>query len=263
MESIIKHLQLIKSKGPLVQNITNFVVMNNTANALLAIGASPIMSHAHSEVEDMSKITQSLVINIGTLDEYWVGAMLLAAKKANETGKPWILDPVGAGASAFRNETLTQLLAFSPQVIRGNASEILALANENIKSKGVDSTHHSDQALDAGRSLSAQHKCIVCISGKTDYIIDVDTITKVNNGNPLMSRVTGMGCTASALIGAVLAIEKDPFPATVSAMAIMGIAGEIAAELSSGPGSFQMCFYDCLNSLQPIDIENHAKVSSL
>ena len=260
VESIVKNLELIRNNGPLVHNITNYVVMNNTANALLALGASPIMSHAQGEVEDMVKIASALVINIGTLDEYWINSMLLAAKKANETGKPWVLDPVGAGATPMRNETLNRLMAFSPAVIRGNASEILAFSKENISSKGVDSTHQSDQALDAAMALSLQNQCVVCVSGETDYVVSGDRTAKLRNGHRIMSKVTGMGCTASALIGAVLGVAKDPFLATVSAMTIMGVAGEMAMEKASGPGSFQMNFYDCLYRLGEEDLQKMAKV---
>ncbi|MEX2514038.1 MAG: hydroxyethylthiazole kinase [Cyclobacteriaceae bacterium] len=260
MESIVNHLKLLRTQKPLVQNITNHVVMNNTANALLAVGASPIMSHAHNEVEDMVKIISSLVINIGTLDEYWVDSMLLASKKANEAAKPWLLDPVGAGATSYRNEVLTRLLSFYPSVIRGNASEILALSKENIVSKGVDSTHQSEQALNAAMALSLQNRCIVCVSGETDFVVSGNTYTSILNGHPMMASVTGMGCTASALIGAVLAVEKDPFKATVSGMAIMGIAGEMAGEKSNGPGTFQVNFYDSLYQLEPGIIEKRVKI---
>ncbi len=260
MESIVKHLELIRKNGPLVHNITNYVVMNNTANALLALGASPIMSHAQGEVEDMVKIASALVVNIGTLDEYWINSMLLAAKKANETGKPWVLDPVGAGATGLRNETLTRLMAFSPTVIRGNASEILSLSRENISSKRVDSAHQSGQALDAAVALSRQNRSVVCVSGATDYVVSGNRLAKLRNGHQIMSKVTGMGCTASALIGAVLGVEKDPFSATVSAMTIMGVAGEMAMKEAIGPGSFQMSFYDCLYRLEAADLEKLAKV---
>ena len=260
MESIVKHLELIRRNGPLVHNITNYVVMNNTANALLALGASPIMSHAQGEVEEMVNIASALVINIGTLDEYWINSMLLAAKKANKIGKPWMLDPVGAGATGLRNETLIRLMAFSPAVIRGNASEILALAKENISSKGADSTHQSDQALDAAMALSRQNQCVVCVSGETDYVVSGDRIAKLRNGHRMMSKITGMGCTASALIGATLGVEKNPFSATVSAMTIMNVAGEMAMEKASGPGSFQVYFYDCLYRLGEEDLQKMAKV---
>jgi hydroxyethylthiazole kinase len=250
MEQISELLSKLKSQSPLVQSITNYVVMNNTANALLAAGASPIMSHAKSEIKDMVNIIGALVINIGTLDEYWSESMLLAAEHAHSIQKPWVLDPVGAGATPYRNDILTKLLHFKPTVIRGNASEIMSLASVNIKSKGVDSTNSSDEALDAGVLLSKQTGAVVSISGETDYIIDGDRIAKVKNGNPLMAKVTGMGCTASAITGGMIALEKDHFLASTAAMALMGVAGEIAAAKSEGPGTLQLHFYDALYNLE-------------
>lgn len=261
MKAIISNLQKVRENSPLVQNITNFVVMNNTANALLALGASPIMSHAHKESEDMIKIVQALVVNIGTLDEYWVKSMLIAANKAHRMKKPWVLDPVGAGATPFRNETLSRLLEFQPSVIRGNASEILAMAKENIASKGVDSTNTPQEALEAGKWLSLDTKSVVCISGKEDYIVDGQRVAQIANGDPLMAKVTGMGCTASALIGAFLGVEKDPFQATVSAMAVMGIAGELAAKQSQGPGTLQLYFYDALYNLTESQLTDSLKMT--
>ena len=261
MNSIISNLSSLREKSPLVHSITNFVVMNNTANALLAIGASPIMAHAHKELDDMLAIVNALVVNIGTLDEYWVKSMLLAAKKANEKHLPWVLDPVGAGATPFRNETLTRLLAFHPTVIRGNASEILAMAKENVSSKGVDSTNSPKEALEAGKRLSAETRSVVCISGKEDYIIDGSRYAVIENGDALMARVTGMGCTATAMVGAFLAVDKDPFQATVSAMAVMGVAGEIAARKADGPGTLQLHFYDALFNLTPNQITDSLNIT--
>ncbi|MBS9523355.1 hydroxyethylthiazole kinase [Litoribacter ruber] len=263
MESIIKNLQLVRQKSPLVHNITNFVVMNNTANAILAIGASPIMAHAHPEVEDLIDLVGASVINIGTLDEYWVDSMMLAAKKANSIGKPWILDPVGAGASKYRNDTLAELLHHKPTVIRGNASEIMSLAKIDIASKGVDSANTSDEAVEAGKNLSNSTGAVVCISGEKDYVIQGDRVSMIENGHELMGQITGMGCTASALIGAFAAVIDDPFDATVSAMAVLGMAGQMASEMASGPGTMQLYIYDCLHQMGDTDITNLAKISML
>lgn len=261
MESIIKHLEKVRTTGPLVQNITNYVVMNNTANALLAVGASPIMAHAPSEMEEMVNIAQALVINIGTLDQYWVDSMSLAAKRADDINKPWVLDPVGAGATSFRNETLIQLSKFNPTVIRGNASEIMAMAKVRIASKGVDSTHSSLEALDVGKELSNSLQAVICISGEKDLIIQGDKVAEIANGHPLMAKVTGMGCTASALVGAFLGVVEEPFEATLSAMTIMGIAGEMAAENANGPGTLQLHFYDALYQIGADHVRDMAKVS--
>jgi hydroxyethylthiazole kinase len=242
--------QKVKEKSPLVHNITNYVVMNTTANALLAIGASPVMAHAEDEVQDMVQIANSLVINIGTLSSKWVNAMKLALKKANQFNKPVVLDPVGAGATPYRNKVVAELLAngiFS--VIRGNASEIMALASTQIKTRGVDTTESSSNAESAAKSLNKKYGCVVCISGATDYIINENKLVKINNGHPLMSKVTGMGCTATALIGAFIGTGEDIFDSVVAATAVMAIAGELAFLFSQGPGSLQMNFLDKLYNM--------------
>lgn len=260
-KGIYKSIELIRSKAPVVHNITNYVVMNNTANALLAIGASPVMAHAEEEVEEMVGIASALVINIGTLSERWISSMFKAARQAQKKGIPVILDPVGAGATAYRTKTARDLIAGEPPtVIRGNASEIMALYDDKSKTKGVDSAACSGAAIDIAKRLSELHKCIICISGEVDYIIDKEKILKIKNGHPMMSRVTGLGCTASALCGAFAAVVRQPFEATTAAMAVMGIAGEIAAGVAEGPGSLQIHFLDALYRFSEDEIIRHLKI---
>ncbi|MBD3907214.1 hydroxyethylthiazole kinase [Chryseobacterium sp. Ch-15] len=251
----------IRNTSPLVHSITNYVVMNNTANAVLAIGASPIMAHAKSEVEEMVNISHSLVINIGTIDEYWEEAMLLAAKKANELNKPWILDPVGAGATSYRDSVLSKILSLNPTVIRGNASEIIALSKfSNTITKGVDSTAKSNEALETAKTLAQHHKSIVCISGETDIIINENQEIHLKNGHPMMTKVTGLGCTATALIGSFIGIIENKTEAVVSAMSLLGIAGEIAAQQSAGPGSLQLNIIDKLYNITEDEFSTHLKM---
>ena len=251
MEKLIwKCILHVRDTSPLVHNITNYVVMNNTANALLAIGASPIMSHANSEIEEMVSICQSVVINIGTLDEYWTNSMFMAAKKANQLQKSWILDPVGAGATSYRNNILEQLLLLKPTVIRGNASEILALAKHNREvTKGVDSTAQSDQAIAAAQYLNKEFGSIVCISGETDIIVTPKQHFYITNGSKLMTKVTGLGCSATAVIGAFIAGIENKTEAVIAATALFGIAGEIAAGQNVGPGSLQVLLLDKLYNI--------------
>lgn len=258
-----KNILLVREKSPLVQSITNYVVMNNTANALLAVGASPIMAHAHQEMKDMVSIVGALVINIGTLDEYWVESMRLAIDQANALNRPWVLDPVGAGATPYRNEVLEEFLQLRPTIIRGNASEILALASKHTTTtKGVDSTHRSTEAIDAARTLNTHFGSVVCISGATDIIVNGEAIIKLNNGHPMMARVTGMGCTATALIGAFVAVRpREPMDATVSAMALLGVAGEVSAERSKGPGSLQVNILDALYGMEESEFVNRVRIS--
>ena len=260
---ITEALQKLRKKSPLVHNITNYVVMNNTANALLSVGASPVMAHAINEVEDMVGIASSLVINMGTLSEKWVDAMILAGKKADERAIPVVFDPVGVGATPYRTQVAQQIIEeCKPNVIQGNASEIMALSNSNIKTKGVDSTVSSNAALDSAKLLAKSTNTVVVVSGETDYITNRELVVSINNGNTIMAKVTGMGCTATAIIGAFIGAEEDLFIATVSAMAIMGIAGEMASKVSEGPGSMQMNFIDQLYKISKIDIEQRLKMDN-
>jgi len=260
-EGIWSRVKEIREKAPVIHNITNYVVMNNSANALLAIGASPVMAHAEEEVEDMVSIAGALVINIGTLSRDWIRAMHRAALRAAKINVPVILDPVGAGATAYRTGTARELIKKSPPaVIRGNASEIMALLAEDAKTKGVESTMSSHTAVDIARQLNKTHGSVVCVSGETDYIVSGDDVTKVKNGHPMMTKVTGMGCIATAMCGAFAAVNRSFPEAAAQAMAVMGIAGEIAADNAAGPGSLQVRFYDALYKLSEKDIKHYLRV---
>ena len=256
-------IQRIREDAPLVHNITNYVVMNSTANALLAIGASPVMAHAIEEVEEMVGMARALVINIGTLSAAWIDAMIKAGQEAGRRAVPIVLDPVGSGATRLRTATALRLLHdISPAIVRGNASEIRSLVHAEKGTKGVESTHSSEESLDAARALSVRFHCVVTVSGATDLIVDGDSVTRVLNGHPMMPRVTGLGCTATALTGAFAAVNPLPFQAATNAMALMGIAGEMAAERSPGPGSFQMNLLDALYLIQRSDIEQRLKMQA-
>jgi hydroxyethylthiazole kinase len=250
VKKLIEDLNFIREKSPLVHNITNFVVMNNTANGLLAIGASPVMAHAVEEMEDMVSIASALVINMGTLSKHWVDGMLLAGKTAKIKRIPVIFDPVGAGATPYRSKTAEIILKeCKPEVIRGNASEIMSLAKSDIVTKGVDSSAKAETALALGKKLALQTGAIVSISGQEDFITDGQNINTVKNGSLMMPKVTGLGCTASAITGAFAAVNKDLLAAASHAMAVMGITGELAAQKSEGPGSLQVHFLDILYNL--------------
>lgn len=258
---IFKDVEQVRNQAPLVHNITNYVVMNITANALLAIGASPVMAHALPEVEDMTGIAGALVINIGTLSDDWIAAMFKAAEKAAGRKIPIVLDPVGAGATPYRTRTAKSLMrAAAPAIIRGNASEIMSLAEAGSTTKGVDSTSASDQALAAAGALSREFACAVCVTGAVDFIVSTRAVAEVKNGHPMMPRVTGLGCTATALCGAFAAVNPDYDRATAHAMAVMGIAGEMAAESAAGPGSFRVNFIDALYRISEADIQKRLNV---
>ena len=248
-------LSALRQQQPLVHNITNFVVMNNTANALLALGASPAMIHSSDEVEDFVTLSQALVINIGTLSSEQLAACKLAVHQARAARIPWILDPVGAGVTPYRRRAASALARLGPAVIRGNGSEILTLAQHaaenredsvDSQGKGVDSQHGSERAVEAAQWLARDTGAVVAVTGAVDYITDGTHLAAVHNGHSMMSRVTGLGCSATAVIGAFLAVEPNAFTATVAGLAVFGIAGEIAAAQSPGPGSLQVALLDAL-----------------
>ena len=244
----------VRTQSPLVHNITNYVVMNNSANALLAIGASPVMAHWVSEMEEMTAIAGALVLNIGTLDDKWIDAMVVAGMAALRRGTPIVLDPVGVGATSQRTEAAMKIIEHCrPTIIRGNASEIMALVDANVKSKGVDSSASSDDALESAKRLAVDTGAVVVISGAIDYITNGVDVYTVEGGNPIMTSVTGMGCTSTAIVGAFAAVVEDPMVAATAAMAVMSFAGERAAEYSRGNGSMQVNFLDELYNLRSLD----------
>lgn len=260
-DNLIRNITEIRNRNPLVHNITNHVVMNTTANALLALGASPVMAHAREEAPDMTRIAGALVLNIGTLSPLWVEAMHLSLEAAREAGKPVVLDPVGAGATTYRTETAHALLeAGGVSVLRGNASEILALTPAGGQTKGVDSTDEAERALDAIHNLAGKYNLVVSVSGKTDHIIGNNRHLRVHNGIKMMSTITGMGCTASAFTGAFCAVNEDPLLASAYAMATFGIAGEVAGSQSNGPGSLQVALLDTLASLDDQTVKKLARI---
>jgi hydroxyethylthiazole kinase len=264
-------VQQVRERGPLVHNVTNYVVMNSTANALLAVGAAPVMAHAVKEVEDMAGIASALVINIGTLSPQWVDAMNLAMRQAHHRGIPIILDPVGAGATRYRTRTVHELMSMTaPTVIRGNASEIMAVAGAAQRdsqqaggrgTRGVDSTAAPDSALEAAHLLHKRYGSIVAVTGEVDYVVG-DDLVRITGGHPLMGRVTGTGCTASALCGAFAAINDSALAATVHALAALGAAGAAAGERARGPGTMQLHLYDELYALTRDQIAGHVTIDA-
>ncbi|MUJ20224.1 hydroxyethylthiazole kinase [Aliivibrio fischeri] len=259
IQYIVECLALLREKKPLVVNITNYVVMNNTANALLALGASPIMAHSQQEMAEMMSFSGALVINIGTLDSVWTPRMHFAVEQANLNNKVVVLDPVGCGASQLRTQVARQIAeAANKLIIRANASEVIALAGENAQSKGVDALDSSDSAVGSACYVAQKYQCSVVISGETDYIVTQDAQYKLNNGHAMMPFVTGMGCTHTALTGAFAAIGDE---SGVVATAVLGVAGEIAAEQSVGPGSLQMNLLDTLYQLDEETLTRRLKLT--
>lgn len=260
-EKAAENLLALREKKPLIHNITNYVVMNYTANALLAMGASPVMAHAQNEVEDMVAFAGALVLNIGTLTDDWISSMIKAGKKASQLDTPIVLDPVGSGATPLRTNSAKNIISQTKiKVIRGNASEILSLRDENSKTKGVDSIHSVDEAAEAARNLADELHTTLAITGPVDLITDGTRVLRVSNGHPLMGYVTGTGCTATATIGAFLAVDDDPLSATATALAFFGLAGEIAAETASAPGTFMIQLLDALYTITPERLKQGCKI---
>jgi hydroxyethylthiazole kinase len=260
-ELTAQSLANIRERTPLIHNITNFVVMNDTANVLLALGASPVMAHAIEEVREMVAYAGALVLNIGTLEERWIEAMIAAGEEANARGIPVVLDPVGAGATTFRTATTERIRSrVKVAVVRGNAAELATIAGMEAKIRGVDSVASGDPALAAGLA-AARFGGAAVVSGAVDYVSDGSRVAEIHNGHPLMGRITGSGCMATATVGAFLAVEPDPLLAAAEAMIAFGIAGELAAEHSAGPGTFRAELMDAVAALDKDTILARARAS--
>jgi hydroxyethylthiazole kinase len=252
VEVLAQSFSDLRRRPPLVHNITNYVVMNFTANALLALGAAPVMAHAPEEIEAMVGLADALVINIGTLSSPWIDSMFLAVPVAARRGLPVILDPVGAGATPFRTTTAVRLLRTRQvTVVRANASEVLALAGETSQTRGVDSMDSSESARASAVRLAQTYRVTVAMTGPEDFVTDGTRMVGIANGHPLMARVTGTGCVASALTGSFCARASDAFSGATAALAAFGIAGELAADGSPGPGTYAVRLLDSLHALTP------------
>jgi hydroxyethylthiazole kinase len=251
----------IRERRPLVHQITNYVVMNETANATLALGALPVMAHAREEVEEMAALASALVLNIGTLSPPWVDAMLAAGRAANGAGIPVVLDPVGAGATSYRTDTAKRLLdEVEVAVVRGNAAEIATLADRDAEIRGVESLGASDSAGELARAASATLGTTVAVTGAVDHVSDGGRSIAIANGDPLLAAITGSGCMATAITGCFAAVRADAFAAAAEALVAFGVAGEDAASNAKGPGSFHAALYDALYALDPDTLDERAKI---
>ncbi|MBK1647719.1 hydroxyethylthiazole kinase [Rhabdochromatium marinum] len=273
-------LRRLRQRTPLVHNITNYVAMNPMANILLAAGCSPAMVHAPEEAADFAAIANALTINIGTLSTPWLQAMLSAAEAARAHQRPWVLDPVAVGATRFRQQAAVQLLDLQPTVIRGNASEILALgactgqaATGELQGHGVDANDPVSAAAAASVTLAKRYQTIVAVTGKVDWVTDGRRAAQVHNGHALMPQVTALGCSLTGLIGGFLGAGCEPYAGTVAALAYYGVAGEQAACTAQsalqhsgqklGPGSFAVAFIDALANLEPEALDGAARIEPM
>jgi hydroxyethylthiazole kinase len=255
-------LRRLRERKPLVHQITNYVVMNETANATLALGALPVMAHAREEVEDMVALAGALVLNIGTLSPHWVEAMVAAGRAANTHGVPVVLDPVGAGATRYRTETAKRVLdEVDVSVLRGNAGEVATLVGVEAEVRGVESMgaggDPAELAREAGRTLGI----VASVTGPVDHVSDGERVIAVANGDPLLARVSGTGCMSSAITGCFLAVAESPLEAAAEALVAFGVAGEDAAREAKGPGSFHVALYDALAALDADTLDRRARIS--
>jgi len=262
----INALVHVRNTNPLVHNITNVVVTNFVANGLLALGASPVMAYAKEEVGDMAKIAGALVLNIGTLTPDEIDAMIIAGKSANQHGVPVVFDPVGAGATPYRTETSHRIVKeIKISILRGNAAEVANVIGEDWAIKGVDAGEGSGDIVELAQKAAKKLQTTVVITGKDDVITDGETTYVVQNGHPILTKVTGTGCLLSSIIGAFSAVEKDMITASVAALAAYGVSAELAAQITveEGPGSFQIELLNQLMKISTDDLQARMKVEKL
>jgi len=262
VSGICNDLAAIREKRPLVHSITNFVVMNETANAILCLGGLPIMAHAVEEVEEMVGISSALVLNIGTLTPKWIDAMELAGKAANRKGIPVILDPVGAGATKLRTDSSRRLLSsVRISIVRGNAGEVATLAGIAAEVRGVESIGASASPEQIARQFASTYGCTVAITGAVDTVSDGNRTALISNGHAMLGKVVGTGCMSSVMVGSFAAVQPDPFAAAVGGLVTFGIAGEMAAKVSGDrPGTFHVELYNALYAIGAEEIGKHARI---
>jgi hydroxyethylthiazole kinase len=255
-------LRELRERKPLIHQITNYVVMNETANATLALGALPVMAHAREEVEEMVGLASALVLNIGTLSEHWIEAMVLAGRAANGRGVPIVLDPVGAGATRYRTDTAKRLLAdLRIAVVRGNAGEVATLVGVDAEVRGVESIGEAADPGELARAAARELGVVAAVTGPVDHVSDGEQVIAVANGHELLGAVSGTGCMATAITGCFLAVKPDaPLEAAAEALVAFGVAGEDAARTARGPGTFHAGLYDALAALDPDTLDGRARI---
>jgi hydroxyethylthiazole kinase len=256
-------LATLRERKPLVHQITNYVVMNETANATLALGALPVMAHAVEEVEEMVGLASALVLNIGTLSPHWIEAMVLAGRAANARGVPVVLDPVGAGATRYRTDTARGLLAeLDVAVLRGNPGEIATLVGIEAEVRGVESIAAGGDPGELARAAAETLGVVASVTGPVDHVSDGTRVIEIANGHELLGTVSGTGCMSTAITGSFLAAKPEvPLEAAAEALVAFGVAGEDAAVGARGPGTFHAGLYDALYALDPGALDGRARVS--
>ncbi len=261
VQAVVDITSRLRSRKPLVHQITNFVVMNTTANITLCAGALPVMAHAPEEAAEMAACAGALVLNIGTMWTELVEAMLIAGRAANQHRIPVVLDPVGAGATRMRTEAARRLLGeLQIAVVRGNQAEIALLAGIDATISGVESIGATEDATSVATQFARKHGCVAAVTGAVDTVSDGARLFTVANGHPLMGKVAGTGCMATAVVASYAAVEADYALAAASALAAYGLAGEIAATRAQGPGTFPAHLFDAMAGLNEVTLRTGARV---
>ncbi len=260
-------LAKVREQKPLVHHITNWVTIYDCANVVRAIGALPVMAHAKEEAKDMTSISQALVLNIGTLTPQLISSMILAGKMANKKGIPVVLDAVGAGATPLRTNAVKQLMKeIRIGIIKGNSAEIAIIAGAKAEVKGVEAINVEGSPVEIAKQLAEAEKSVVVVTGKQDIVAKTEEgknrIHLINNGHDMLGKVVGTGCMAASVIGAFAAVEQDYAEAAASALICFGIAGELAAKNSRGPGTYKERFYDEIYNLSKETVEKMARFES-
>lgn len=263
-DMFLKTDQDIRTRKPMVHHITNYVVMNVTANVTLAMGASPVMAHANEEVEEMVQFASAHVLNPGTLSPHWITAMLRSGKKASELGIPVILDPVGAGATDLRTTTCQKILdEVKPGVIRGNQAEVMILAGEEARIQGVDSMETGEVPVDAFKAMAKRTGAVICVTGVVDHVTDGSKTFRIENGHAMMANVTGTGCSSTTAVAVYCGVVGATVESCTLGLAVFGACGEIAAENSQGPGSFQVALLDALYNARSHDVGARLRITEI
>lgn len=245
----------VRAERPLIHNITNIVVANFSANGLLAAGASPVMASAVEEVAEMATVSDALVLNIGTLDASTEATMIRAGQAANAAGRPVVFDPVGVGATSFRRQVATTILAqVQVTVIRGNAGEMATLIDRTAHTRGVDAGEALHDVTHIAREAAKRYRCVVAVTGETDVVSDGDVTIEIKGGTEVMTRTTGTGCLLSAVVGAFLAVESDAMTATSTALAGYARCGELATMRAEGSGDFPIHFLNELGKMTAVEL---------
>lgn len=258
---IAKMMTEVRTKNPLVHHLTNYVTVNDCANITICAGGSPVMSDAARDVPEMVRISSSVVLNIGTLKPRTIESMIVAGKEANDAGIPVILDPVGAGATRYRTESVMKILdGVEISVIKGNSGEIGVLAGTGGEVRGVDSVSTMSDCAETVKLFAKNTGAVVAMTGPVDYVSDGKKVAILSNGDRYLECVSGTGCMVSSVVGCYTGTHGANLKSVAAAISVFCIAGEIAAQDCKGPGSFKVSLFDSMYNLTEKDVTSRLKM---